>query len=155
MMNPPTAPADNSSGREMISTRVFSAPPAAVFAAFADPARLAQWWGPNGFTNTIHEFDFRPGGHWRLTMHSPDGAAYPNESVFTEVIPASRIVFRHLEQVHAFEMTMTFSAHAQGTTLTWCMLFDSADEANRVRAFVLPANEQNFDRLASHLLAHR
>ena len=30
-----------------------------------DPARIARWWGPAGFTNTIHTFDFRPGGEWR------------------------------------------------------------------------------------------
>jgi uncharacterized protein YndB with AHSA1/START domain len=152
-MTPPAAPADGPADRAMISTRVFPAPPAAVFAAFADPARLARWWGPNGFTNTIHAFDFRPGGHWRLTMHGPDGANYANESVFTAITPVARIVFKHLEPVHGFEMTMTFSPEAGGTALTWRMLFDSAAEADRVRAFVLPANEQNFDRLAAHLRA--
>lgn len=151
-MNAPATQPDDFAARAMTSTRVFRAAPAVVFAAFADPVRLAQWWGPHGFTNTIHEFDFQPGGHWRLTMHGPDGAAYANESVFTEITPATRIVFKHLEPVHGFEMTMTFAAHGAGTALTWRMLFDSADEANRVRAFVLPANEQNFDRLTSHLL---
>ena len=61
------------------------ATPAQVFAAMSDPARVARWWGPDGFKNTIHQFDFRPGGSWLLTMHGPDGKDYPNESRFTRV----------------------------------------------------------------------
>jgi uncharacterized protein YndB with AHSA1/START domain len=44
------------------TTREIPASPAAVFAAFQDPARLARWWGPNGFTTTFETFEFRPGG---------------------------------------------------------------------------------------------
>lgn len=33
--------------------RVMAASPQAVFAAFARPDLLAQWWGPNGFTSTF------------------------------------------------------------------------------------------------------
>ena len=50
-----------------------AATPAQVFAAMNDPARVARWWGPDGFGNTMHQFDFRPGGTWLLTMHEPDG----------------------------------------------------------------------------------
>ncbi len=49
-----------------------------VFAAFSDPARLARWWGPAGFTNTFDVCEFKPGGQWSFTMHGPDGANYPN-----------------------------------------------------------------------------
>ena len=110
--------------------------------AFASAAQLAAWWGPDGFTNTIHEFDFRPGGHWRLTMHGPDGANYANESVFTEIAPGARIIFKHLEPVHGFEMTITFATHADGTALTWRMLFDDPEEGAKLRDFIASANEQ-------------
>lgn len=137
--------------REIVSTRTFPVPRERVFQAFSDPAQLARWWGPKGFTNTIDEFDLRPGGAWRLTMHAPNGAAFANHSTFVEVAPPERIVFQHLEPVHGFRMTMLFAAAAGGTTLTWRMLFDSADEAARVRSFIVVANEENFDRLAAHL----
>ncbi len=137
--------------REIVSTREFAQPREELFAAFTDPARLAQWWGPNGFTNTMRKFDLRPGGVWRLTMHGPNGADYHNESRFLEVVRPARIVFQHEEPVHGFRMTMTFAAHGGGTTLTWRMLFETTDEAARVRPFIIPANEQNFDRLAAHL----
>jgi uncharacterized protein YndB with AHSA1/START domain len=137
--------------REIVNTREFAASCEAVFAAFSDPTRLAQWWGPNGFTNTIHEFDLRPGGAWRLTMHGPNGADYHNESRFLEVVRPDRIVFQHEEPVHRFSMTMTFAARDRGMTLTWRMRFESAAEVAQIGSFIRAANEQNFDRLAAHL----
>ena len=91
----------NSSGeavsdREIVSTRVFEAPRETVFRAWTDPDHLARWWGPKGFTNTLQEFDSRPGGIWRFVMHGPDGKAYKNKSVFIEVVKPERIVFQHV-----------------------------------------------------------
>ena len=47
---------------EIVTTRVFNIPRQLVFQAWTDPAHLNEWWGPNGFTNTFHIFDFREGG---------------------------------------------------------------------------------------------
>ena len=95
-------------GTEIVNSRVFDAPADAVFDAFADPALLARWWGPNGFRNTIHEFDLRPGGAWRLVMHAPDGTDYANVSRFITVERPKRILFDHLEPAHRFRLTMEF-----------------------------------------------
>jgi len=65
-----TAPADTPD-REIVVTRVFDAPRALVFKAWTDPKHLAHWWGPNGFTITTHEMQFKPGGSWRFVMHGP------------------------------------------------------------------------------------
>lgn len=135
------------SDREFVSARTFAAPREAVFRAVTDPTLLARWWGPDGFTNTFDEFDPRPGGAWRFTMHAPDGTDYPNESEFVEVVPFDRIVFVHLRPMHRFVMTMTFAGDNGGTRLTWRMEFDSAEEVERIRPYVPAANEQNFDRL--------
>lgn len=141
----------SSDTKEIISARVFDAPREAVFRAFSDPNQLAVWWGPNGFTNTIDLFEFRVNGDWHLTMHGPDGTDYPNESVFLEVAPPQRIVYIHIRPMHRFQMTMDFVDRGQQTELTWRMLFDTDEECERVRKFVVPANEQNFDRLAAYL----
>jgi uncharacterized protein YndB with AHSA1/START domain len=69
------------------TSREIPATPAAVFAAIADPQRLARWWGPDGFRNSFEVCDIRPGGAWKFTMHGPDGASYPNESVFFAIEP--------------------------------------------------------------------
>lgn len=138
-------------GRPIVSTRVFAQPRENVFAAFSDPARLAQWWGPKGFTNEFLQFDFRPGGAWRFTMRGPDGAAYEMDKRFTEIVRPERIVLRHFQQTHDFTLTMTFAVEAGGTAVTWVMDFDDPAEGERLRSFLGPANAENLARLAAHL----
>lgn len=137
--------------RELVTSRVINASRERVFQAFTDPAHLAQWWGPRGFTNTFHEFDLRPGGVWRFTMHGPDGVNYPNESVFIEVSAPERVVFKHVSGPQ-FDMTITFLAHGADTLVGWRQVFNSAAECQRVARFAVEANEQNLDRLAAQVL---
>jgi len=47
--------------------REFDAPVEAVFAAHKDPALVAQWMGPDGYTAKIEEWDFTSGGRWHMT----------------------------------------------------------------------------------------
>jgi uncharacterized protein YndB with AHSA1/START domain len=81
--------------RAIIATRVFDAPRELVFAAWSDPAHLAHWWGPNGFTTTTSSFDMRPGGVWRFVMHGPDGRDFQNRITYEEIVSPLRIVYRH------------------------------------------------------------
>jgi len=138
--------------REVVSSRVIDAPRERVFRAFTDPGVLAEWWGPAGFTNEFHEFELRPHGVWRFTMHGPDGSEHRMMKQFIEIVEAERIVLRHIDPTHAFRMTMTFSqAPGDRTELTWRIRFDSMDEFERVANLVRDANEQNFDRLEAVL----
>lgn len=134
---------------EIVNRRTVGAPIAAVFSAFSDADRLASWWGPDGFTNTFHEFDFRSGGRWRYTMHGPDGADYHNESDVVEVVKNTRIVLRHLQPTHRFYLVMTFERMRLATEVTWRMTFQDSTEVTRLRTFLEAANEQNLDRLAA------
>jgi uncharacterized protein YndB with AHSA1/START domain len=136
--------------REIVSSRVFDAPRQKVFKAFADPTHLARWWGPDGFRNTFEEFDFRPGGTWRCTMHGPDGTDYPNRSVFLDIQEPARIVLEH-EAPHVFRLTITLAEEAGQTRVAWRMLFETSRERDRFAKVVVPANEQNFDRLQAEL----
>jgi uncharacterized protein YndB with AHSA1/START domain len=133
--------------KEIINTRIFNLPYEVVFDAWANPELLAQWWGPKGFTNTFHEFDFRPGGTWKFTMHSPDGQGFVNTCIFEEIIKPERIVFKHLLPVHIFWLTATFEKVNGSTKLTFRQLFETAEECNHIKEFVIQANEQNLDRL--------
>lgn len=144
-------PADPQTTREIATTRLLPWPRERVWAAFSEAAALAGWWGPAGFTNTFHEFDFRPGGAWKFTMHGPDGAAYAMDHRFSEIVAPERIVVRHLQPGHDFTLTVILADRAGRTELGWRMVFDDPAEAARIRPFVVPANEQNLDRLAAHL----
>lgn len=144
--DPPTAP--SSIAR---TERVLPFPPAAVFGAFVDGARLARWWGPSGFRNTFHHFEFVPGGRWSFVMHSPDDVDYPNESVFEAIEPDARIVIRHVSPPR-FTLTVALApAGPDATRVTWEQAFESAALAERLRPIVGPANEQNLDRLTAVL----
>lgn len=130
------------------SHRVLPWPPGQVFEAFARPELLARWWGPDGFTNTFEEFDFRPGGRWKFVMHGPDGSSHPNESVFLELAAPSRVVIHHVSPPR-FVLTVTLVAHQDGTAIGWAQEFEDSAVAARVKHIVEPANEQNLNRLRS------
>ena len=138
-------------GEPVESERLFGAPRPVVFRAFSDPAVLAVWWGPDGFTNTFHEFDFRPGGAWRFLMHGPDGSEFEMDKRFVEVVPPERITLEHLSPIHRFLMTVTLAEEGSGTRVSWRMDFQAAEDLEEIRPFLLEANEQNFDRLAACL----
>lgn len=138
------------SDREIVSTLGFEGPRELVFRAWTDPDHLARWWGPKGFTNTLQEFDLRPGGIWRFVMHGPDGKAYKNKSVFIEVVKPERIVYQHVS-VPQFQATAAFAEQGGKTSLAFHMLFETAAECERVKVYAVDANEQNFDRLEAEL----
>lgn len=134
------------------TTREIPASPAEVFAAFSDPQRLAQWWGPAGFTNTFSLYEFKPGGRWSFVMHGPDGTDYSNENVFAAIEPGRKVVIRHVS-APTFQLSVTLSRSAGGgTRIAWVQDFASAEVARSIEHIVVPANEQNLDRLTAEVL---
>jgi uncharacterized protein YndB with AHSA1/START domain len=140
----------DTSDREIVSTRVFNAPIDRVYQAWTNPKHLAKWWGPKGFTNTFHEFDLRTDGVWAFVMHSPDGHHYPNRSIFVEIVTNEKIVFDHISS-HPFRVVATFEDLKDRTKVTFRMIHPSAEECEQMKVFVVPANEENFDRLEIEL----
>jgi uncharacterized protein YndB with AHSA1/START domain len=118
----PSAPA--LPARELTITRLIDAPPALVFAAWTDPARLARWWGPKHFTNPVCDLDVRPGGKLRIVMRSADGIEYPMIGVYQEIVAPERLVFTNIavdrddKPILKGLTTVTFAAHAGRTKLT-------------------------------------
>ena len=133
------------------TTREIPASPAEVFAAFQDSTRLARWWGPAGFTNTFAVCEFQPGGRWSFVMHGPEAGHYQNDSIFVEIDPEKRVVIQH-ESMPKYRLTITFSEVSGGTLVSWSQAFEDRDVARRVERIVVPANEQNLDRLAAEVL---
>jgi uncharacterized protein YndB with AHSA1/START domain len=128
-----------------------AATPARVYAAMSDPQRVARWWGPDGFTNTIHQFDFRPGGTWLLTMRGPDGQEYPNESRFVRLVADDVFEIEHLSGHHFF-LCIELRPSDGGTTVHWRQTFDTVEHYVRIADFVALANAQNLQRLAAEVL---
>ena len=70
-------------------TRVFDVPRALVSTAWTDPKHLAQWWGPDGFTNPVCKLDVRVGGKIRIDMRAADGVVHRMNGVFREIVDRS------------------------------------------------------------------
>ena len=140
------------SGAALRTERVLDAGPGRIFAALQQPDRLARWWGPRDFTNTFERFEFQPGGRWVFVMHGPNGADYPNESVFREIEPDARVVIEHVS-VPRFTLSVTLTARGDQTHLAWVQEFETPEVAAKIRAICEPANEENLDRLQALLAA--
>jgi len=141
----------SNNNKEIHSSRVITAPLNNTYNAFANPEHLKNWWGPNGFTNTIHEFDLRSGGKWLLTMHGPEKGHYENSSIFQIVEPEVRVAWKRVSQP-LFDMEVAFEAISESQTkISFRMTFATAEECDKLRRFVVPNNEENFDRLEAEL----
>jgi uncharacterized protein YndB with AHSA1/START domain len=125
-----------------------------VFAALGDPDRLARWWGLAGFSNTFNFCEFKEGGRWSFVMHGPDGRNYPNESVFAEIETPHRVVVQHVSEPK-FRLTIVLAPSAAGTVVSWSQVFENPDIARAAESIVVPANEQNLDRLTAEVLGER
>ena len=124
--------------------------PDEVYAAFADPIRLAKWWGPKDFTNTFEMFEFKVGGRWKFIMHGPDGSNYPNESLFSVLEPGKMIVIQHVSQPH-FTLSVSLLPSGTGTRVLWVSAFEDPKVVAAIRHIAEPGAEQNLDRLYMHL----
>lgn len=48
--------------------RVLRAPPEKIYRAFLEPAALAKWLPPHGFTCEVHHFEAKVGGTFRMSF---------------------------------------------------------------------------------------
>jgi uncharacterized protein YndB with AHSA1/START domain len=74
-------------------THKFSVPPERVFEAFTRKEELQGWFGLEGFTVPSVALDPRPGGSYRIEMHSPDGGVHIVVGEYREVRPPEKLVF--------------------------------------------------------------
>lgn len=142
---------NDTANRELRITRMLSAQIDLVWQVWTTPEHIANWWGPSGFTNTIHKMDVVAGGEWRLIMHGADGKKYPNKSVFIEIVPFKKIVFQHFNPNYI--ATIIFKPKHKETLVEWTMLFETTELFETV-VKVFKADEglnQNAEKLENYL----
>ena len=109
--------------REIIITRVIDAPRTLVWQAWTDPAHVAHWWGPKGFTNPVCNWTAQPGRTVHVVMRAPDGTDYPMGGEFREVVAPGRLVFTtgamdaKGKMLFEFLHCVTFTEHNRQTTV--------------------------------------
>lgn len=142
----------NTADRELRLSRLLNAPVELVWEVWTNPDHIKNWWGPNGFTNTISKMDFTPGGEWDLVMHGPDNTDYVNKSIFKEVVLHKRIVYEHVSGPK-FTATIEFTSEGDKTQLDWHMLFESREQfIEVVKRFKADEGlKQNVEKLSRYL----
>jgi uncharacterized protein YndB with AHSA1/START domain len=73
--------------------RRLNAGPEKVYAAWAQPAKLTQWFGPDSGAVTRAELDLRVGGRYTVVFHTEDGEEHHVSGVYREVVPNEKLVF--------------------------------------------------------------
>jgi uncharacterized protein YndB with AHSA1/START domain len=95
--------------------RVLRGTPERVYRAFLDPAAMAKWLPPNGFTGKVHELDARVGGTHRMSFTNfGTGASHSFGGRYLELKPNERL--RYTDKFDdpnlPGEMTVTVSLKA-------------------------------------------
>ena len=142
----------NTHDREIVLTRTLNAPVELVWEVWTKSEHIGNWWGPDGFTNTITKMDFIPGGEWNLVMHGPDGTDYKNKSLFKEIIPHKKIVYEHIS-APKFVATVDFEEQGDQTFIRWHMLFETVEQfIQTVKTFKADEGlKQNIEKLNAYL----
>jgi uncharacterized protein YndB with AHSA1/START domain len=110
-----TQPATPDHDRGYTITRTYDAPRAVVWQAITRPDLFARWWGTDAADVEVHQWDLKPGGLWRATMHF-SGNDIPWSGRFEAIDEPERLVFTVTDQPEvgdAFEL-MTFTLTEQG-----------------------------------------
>ena len=144
------------SDREIVISRVISAPRELVFEAFTEVRHLSQWWGPEGFTTTTRAFEFRVGGEWDFVMHGPDGTDYQEWITWREIVPPERIALLHGESrddPNAFESALTFEPDGAATRIEMRTLFPTKELRTEAveKYHAIEGGQQTLSNLADYV----
>ncbi|AQS69401.1 SRPBCC domain-containing protein [Streptomyces pactum] len=108
-------------------TRTLDAPAARVWQAWTTPDQYAQW--AHAAPGSV-ELDVRPGGAWKATMVTPDGAEFPLTGSYLEVAEPSHLVIGMDIPGRPEPETMTMELTEQGprnTVITVSQTCESAE----------------------------
>ena len=149
---------------EVTFERELRAPAAEVWRSWTRAEDLEAWWGPVGWTTTVHALDVRPGGLWHFGM-GPAGEARDVwiRSIYTEIIPGTALSYvEGFSDEDATDLdpepnnvTVEFIELDAGVTrLVMHVRFASAERLEAMIARgLLGGWESAYDRLDAHLLA--
>lgn len=126
--------------------RNLDAAPAQAFAAWTEPAEVAEWWDATGDRLASCDIDLQPGGAFRfVTSHHPDK---PFAGRYVEIAPPSLLVF----EGNGATGRVTFDQQDAGTRMTVEIVCSSAEHlAQFVAMGVASGTSQTLNNLVEHV----
>ncbi len=150
----------------IIITRVFDAPVELFYKVWTQPEHIAKWWGPEGFTTRVEEYEFEVGGRTKYIMTAPNGMEYPVTGRFMEIVENKKIVSTdefgdeykemakkmNLEIPHIDTITALFEEVDGKTKLTLTMTYPTQrDRDLHEKMHTVEGWNSSFDCLDKHL----
>jgi uncharacterized protein YndB with AHSA1/START domain len=154
-----TTPGD----RQIVVTRIFDAPRAAVFEAWTKAEHVAQWWDPSGVPLAVCEIDLRPNGAFRWVNRAPDGGeGHSFAGNYREIAPPGKLVFTVRmfpssseqvgSQVEDGKTTLVFTEDGKKTKLTITMECATKKDRDALLQMRVDAGTaQTLENLAAYL----
>jgi uncharacterized protein YndB with AHSA1/START domain len=102
--------------------RVLATKPEKVFRAFTEADAMAKWLPPDGFTCTVHHFEPRAGGTFKMSFRNfTTGQSHAFGGEYMELVPNERI--RYTDEFDdpnlpgTMKVTVTLKAVSVGTEI--------------------------------------
>jgi uncharacterized protein YndB with AHSA1/START domain len=89
--------------------RRFKAPPARVFAAWAEPEARAKWDVPGRWIIAEQTFDFREGGRELKRFGPRDDPRFVADTLYLDLVPPHRIVFSYAMTSHGTPISVSLT----------------------------------------------
>lgn len=128
-----------------------------VWKAMTQPEHIANWWGPDGFRTENMTIDLRVGGVWQFLGIGSDGTPFPNNAIFKEIIPPSKLVFDQGDGSKMwFEATVTLEETEKGTLITINQIYPTAAFRDEVvtKFGALEGGRQHLAKLEGYIREH-
>lgn len=125
-------------GRIDSASRLISAPPEALYSAFAEPDAMEQWLPPSNMTGRMLHFDFREGGSYRMRLTYT--GAHQGRGKSSEDTDDAEIRVTRLEKARRIEQEVTFRSSDPAFSGIMHMIWTFAPEGAGTRVTVQAEN---------------
>lgn len=103
--------------------RVLRTPPAKLYRAFTEADAMAKWLPPHGFTCTVHSYEAKVGGGFRMSFRNfSTGNGHSFGGEYLELVPGELIRYvDKFDDPHlpgTMQVTVTLKAVSCGTELS-------------------------------------
>ncbi|MBL8544600.1 MAG: SRPBCC family protein [Hyphomonadaceae bacterium] len=118
--------------------RTLAATPERVFAAYANPANKARWFGgPEEWDKSDYQLDFRPGGRESISGGPPGGTVHRYDALYWDIVVNERIVVGYEMHLDATRISVSLGTtellpQGSGTRLIYTeqgVFLDGYDDA--------------------------